>query len=114
VSVVSLQGQGGGNWGGGDGARAADAAAAAAARAPRPLPAPPPRFCSFNGLASTPCKCFCKKSMSKTFPKKIDKNFDVSSPSICFWFYRVFGCFLAISDVFAKEIASKSFTKNST
>jgi hypothetical protein len=38
------------------------------------------RFRAFLGKGSskTPLKYFCKKSMSKTFPKKIDKIFDVS------------------------------------
>jgi hypothetical protein len=30
-----------------------------------------------KGSSKTPYKYFCKKSMSKTFPKKIDRNFDV-------------------------------------
>jgi hypothetical protein len=37
-----------------------------------------------KGSSKTPLKYFCKKSMSKTFPKQIDKNFDVSFSSIFF------------------------------
>jgi hypothetical protein len=44
------------------------------------------RFWAFLGKGSSKrqLKCFCKKSMSKTFPEKIDKIFDVSFSSICF------------------------------
>jgi hypothetical protein len=56
--------------------------------------------------------------MSKTFLKKIDKNFDVSFSSICF--ARGFGCFSALGvqkhykTRFAKKSSRKVFTKKST
>jgi hypothetical protein len=75
------------------------------------------RFWAFLGKGSskTPRTYFCKKSMSKNFPKKIDKNFDVRFSS-AFSFYRVFGFFSAMGvqkhykKRFAK-IVSKSFYK---
>jgi hypothetical protein len=45
--------------------------------------------------------------MSKTFPKKIDQNFDVSFPSDLF--YRLFGVFL--SDGTSKTLKQKTFCK---
>jgi hypothetical protein len=54
--------------------------------------------------------------MSKTFPKKIDTNFDVSG-SLTFLIYCVFGGFSAMGAQkhykkrFATEIVSKSFCK---
>jgi hypothetical protein len=53
------------------------------------------------------------KSMSTTFPKKIDKIFDVSFSSI-FFVYRVFGCFSATgvkntTKNVLQKIVSKSF-----
>jgi hypothetical protein len=51
------------------------------------------RFWAFFGKGSkkNPEKYFCKKSMSKKFSEKIDKNFDVSFP-------RLF-CFIAFSGI---------------
>jgi hypothetical protein len=51
------------------------------------------RFWAFLGKGSSkiPLKCFCKKSMSKTFPKKIDKDFDVSFSSTFFVLSRFRG-----------------------
>jgi hypothetical protein len=77
------------------------------------------RFWAFLGKGSskTPQKCFCKKSMSKTFPKISILFFDVSFFLDFFWFYRVFGCFSAMGvqkhykKRFAKQIASKGFYK---
>jgi hypothetical protein len=76
------------------------------------------RFWAFLGKGSskTPQKYFCKKSMSKTFPEKIDKNFDVSFSS-AFRFYRGFGCFSAmgVQKHYKKRFARrKVFTKKST
>jgi hypothetical protein len=71
------------------------------------------RFWAFigKGNSKTPQNFFCrKKPMSKNFPNKIDKNFDVS-------FSSTFFCFIAFSGVsrqkkrFAKNIVSKSFYK---
>jgi hypothetical protein len=70
-----------------------------------------------KGSSKTPLKYFYKKSMSKTFPKEIDKKFDVSFSS-AFWFYRVFGCFSAMGGqkhqqqkTFYRKILSKSYFK---
>jgi hypothetical protein len=51
------------------------------------------RFWAFLGKGSskTPQKHFCKNSMSKSFPQKIDKIFDVSFSSMLL-LNRVFGC----------------------
>jgi hypothetical protein len=54
--------------------------------------------------------------MSKTFPEKIDNNFDVRFSST-FLFYRVFGCFLAMGvqkhykNRFTKKMCRKGFYK---
>jgi hypothetical protein len=50
-----------------------------------------------KGSSKTPQKRFCKKCTSKTFYKKIDKNFHVRFSST-FLFYRVYGCFSVLSD----------------
>jgi hypothetical protein len=57
-----------------------------------------------KGLPKHHTKFFCKKYMSKTFPKKIDKSFDVSFSSTFlvlsrFWVFR------------SNEIVSKRFHK---
>jgi hypothetical protein len=72
-----------------------------------------------KGSSKTPQKYFCKKSMSKTFPKKIDKNFDVSfSSNFCFiafsgvsqrWEFKN-----TTKNVLQKKSCRKVFTKNST
>jgi hypothetical protein len=70
------------------------------------------RFWAFLGKvgSKTPQKCFCKKSMSKTFSEKIDKNFNVSFPSTFF-------DFIAFSGVSQrgdlKNTTKKHFTKKS-
>jgi hypothetical protein len=69
------------------------------------------------GSSKTPLKDFCNMSMSKTFPQKINKHFDVSFPST---FYRVFGWFSAMGvqkrykKLFAEKSSRKVFTKKST
>jgi hypothetical protein len=76
------------------------------------------RFWAFLGKGSskTPYKYFCKKSMSKTFPK-ISTKISMSVFPRLFWFHRVFGCFSAMGvqkhykKRFAKKIVSKSFYK---
>jgi hypothetical protein len=59
------------------------------------------RFWAFPGKGSkkTPYKYFCKKSMSKTFPKKIDKN----SMSVFFpTFYGLSRFWVFLGDVSSK------------
>jgi hypothetical protein len=93
---------------------------------PTPIPPPPPLLAFFGefknairGVQKRHKHVFAKKSMSKTFPKKIDKNFDVRFSSI-FLFCLVFGCFLATEirkhykKRFTKKSCRKAFTKKST
>jgi hypothetical protein len=56
---------------------------------------------------------FLQKFHVENFPQKIDKNFDVNSPSIFVLFYRVFGfgCFSAMG---VQKHYKKRFTTNST
>jgi hypothetical protein len=49
-----------------------------------------------------------KKAMSKTFHKKIDKNFNVSFSSIVL-FYRVLGCFSAMG---VENMTTKTLQQN--
>jgi hypothetical protein len=55
---------------------------------------------------------FCKKSMSKAFPK-ISTKISMSGFPRIFLFYRVFGCFIAFSKALQKMFCnvSKSFYK---
>jgi hypothetical protein len=76
------------------------------------------RFWAFLGKGSskTPLKYFCKKSMSKTFPKILIFFFDVSFSSIFFVLsrFRVFlsdGSSKTLQKTFCKKIVSKSFYK---
>jgi hypothetical protein len=77
-------------------------------------------FLGREGSSKTPLKYFCKKSMSKTFSRKIDKNFHVS-------FFSTSFCFIVFSNVsqrcefkalqktfccFARNSCRKVFTKN--
>jgi hypothetical protein len=69
------------------------------------------RFWAFLGKGSskTPQKYFCKKSMSKTFPKTIDRDLDVSFPSTFFVLsrFRVF-----LSDGTSKHTKKTSCKKH--
>jgi hypothetical protein len=66
------------------------------------------RFWAFLGKGSskTPYKYFCKKSMSKTFSKKVDEHFDGSFSSTFFVISRFLG------DRSSKTL-QKSFCQNS-
>jgi hypothetical protein len=59
---------------------------------------------SARGVQKQDKKYLCKNSMSKTFPKKIDENFDDS-------FSSFFVCFIAVSGV-SQQWDFKNTTKN--
>jgi hypothetical protein len=94
---------------------------------PRPThpPAAPPLFFWYvcgrflaRGVQKHHTNIFTKKSMSKTFPKKVDKNFDVSFTTFFVLSrFRVFlsdGSSKTLQKTFYKKIVSKSFYKKST
>jgi hypothetical protein len=62
------------------------------------------------GNSKTRKKCFYKKSMSQTFPKKIDQNFVVSFPSPLFFYLSRFRVFL--SDGSSKTQQKAFYKKN--
>jgi hypothetical protein len=79
------------------------------------------RFWEFfgKGSAKTPQKYFYKQSMSKTFPKKIGENFDVSFSSTFFILphFRVFlsdGRSKTLRKTFCKKSHRKVFIKKTT